>query len=93
VDSDCLISPALYSQYSRGYATADHGQVDAGCIRIENGELRMEKGGGDRRIKEVLSYRETNNRVNYDRRTERNILRKPSVLNHPVIPFPGNPEL
>jgi hypothetical protein len=49
-------------------------------------------GGGDRRIKEVLSYRETNNRVNYDRRTERNILRKPSLLSDLVIPFPGNPE-
>ena len=48
--------------------------------------------GGDRRIKEVLSYRETNNRVNYDRRTERNILRKPSLLSDLVIPFPGNPE-
>ena len=32
-------------QYSGGYATADNGQVDAGCIRIENGELRMENGG------------------------------------------------
>jgi hypothetical protein len=40
-------------QYSGGYATADHGQVDAGA-------------GG---LREGPSYRETNNRVNDDRRT------------------------